>query len=485
MSKDQLVIPHVNHDQVKLAKEINTVPGLCSDIARPRSYQLQMEQFCLAFDSSMADVITRSSSTGALLTSPFRRWWRRVRTSLFWMVAVAFGLRFGWIIVAHTYKFKLLEDNFGFGWEMGRIGRSLALGQGFSNPFNQPTGPTAWEPPLYPFLIAGVFKLFGIYTHASALVLLSLNSFFSALTCIPIFLIARRCFSEKVAVWTAWLWAVLPSVMYWCTRWVWETSLAALLLALIFWLTLDLEERDGLRPWFAFGLLWGVAPLTNTSLLAFLPASGLWAWYRRGKRGKPALTGVMLASLVFCACIAPWLARNHRVFGQWMFLRSNFGAELRIGNGPGADGTWREYLHPTQNVYEMRRYRQLGELAYVAERGREAVAFIREDYTRFAVLNVKRFIYYWGGIPRSSEIPALAPLKNSIFLASTVLAFWGLGLALRQRRPGAWLFFWLILFYPALYYFVFPHPRYRHPIEPELGILIVYVISEARIKRPE
>jgi len=37
-----------------------------------------------------------------------------------------------------------------------------------------------------------------------------------------------------------------------------------------------------------------------------------------------------------------------------------------------------EYLHPTQNVYQMRRYRQLGEIAYVAERKREAVAFIRE-----------------------------------------------------------------------------------------------------------
>ena len=116
--------------------------------------------------------------------------------------------------------------------------------------------------------------------------LLAINSLFSALTCIPIFLIAKRCFSEKLAVWTAWLWAVMPSVMYWCTRWVWETSLAALLLALIFWLTLDLEERDGLAPGFEFGLLWGIAALTNTSLLAFLPASGLWAWYRRWKRGK-------------------------------------------------------------------------------------------------------------------------------------------------------------------------------------------------------
>ena len=165
-------------------------------------------------------------------------------------------------------------------------------------------------------------------------------------------------------------------------------------------------------------------------------------------------------------------------------MRSNFGAELRIGNGPGADGTWREYLHPTQNVYQMQLYRQLGEIAYVTERQREAMAFIREDYLRFMGLNAKRFIYYWGGVPRLSEIPALAPIKNSVFLASSVLAFWGLGRALPQRRPGAWLFFWLILCYPAVYYAVFPHPRYRHPIEPELGILMVYVISEAENKRP-
>lgn len=432
----------------------------------------------------MADAVTRIPLATTTAPGPFLRWWTRARTSFFWMVFVAFALRFGWIVVAHTYKFKTFDDNFSFGWEMGRIGRALAQGQGFSNPFSETTGPTAWEPPLYPFLIAGVFKLFGIYTHASALVLLSINSLFSALTCIPIFLIAKRCFDEKLAIWTAWLWAVMPPVMYWCTRWVWETSLAALLLAIIFWLTLDLEERDGLRPWIQFGLLWGVAALANTSLLAFLPVSGLWAWYRRWKRGKPSLTGVALSTLLFVACIAPWLARNHRTLGV-LSLRSNFGAELRIGNGPGADGTWREYLHPTQNVYQMRRYREEGEVEYVAERGREAVTFIREDYSRFLSLCLKRFIYYWGGVPRLSEIPALAPIKNSVFLASSVLAFWGLGRALRQRRPGAWLFFWLILSYPVVYYAVFPHPRYRHPIEPQLGILMVYVISEARKKKGE
>jgi len=412
----------------------------------------------------------------------FARWWNKARTSYFWMVLIAFALRFGWIVVAHTYKFKTFEDNFSFGWEMGRIGRSLAQGQGFSNPFSTTTGPTAWEPPVYPFLIAAVFKLFGIYTRASAVVLLTINSLCSALTCVPIFLIAKRCFTVKLAIWTAWLWALMPPVMYWCTRWVWETSLAALVLAAIFWLTLDLEERDGLIPCIEFGLFWGIAALTNTSLLAFLPASGLWAWYRRWKRSKSSLAGVILSALVFVACIAPWLARNQKVLGV-MSIRSNFGAELRIGNGPGADGTWREYLHPTQNVYQMRLYREMGEVAYVAERKQEAMAFIREDYSRFLGLSLKRFIYYWGGVPRLSEIPALAQTKNSVFLASSLLAFAGLGLALRKRRPGAWLFLWLILSYPAVYYAVFPHPRYRHPIEPELGILIVYVISEAEKKR--
>jgi hypothetical protein len=166
-----------------------------------------------------------------------------------------------------------------------------------------------------------------------------------------------------------------------------------------------------------------------------------------------------------------------------MSLRSNFGAKLRIGNGPGADGTWREYLHPTQNVYQMRLYREMGEVAYVAQRKQEAMAFIREDYSRFLGLSLKRFIYYWGGIPRLADNWALAPTKNSIFLASSLLAIWGLVHALRMHRPGAWLFFWLVLLYPAVYYAVFPHPRYRHPIEPELGILIVYVISEAKTKR--
>jgi 4-amino-4-deoxy-L-arabinose transferase-like glycosyltransferase len=431
----------------------------------------------------MAHGSTPASATTNGARHWFRTWWARARTSFFWMIIIALILRLGVIIVGHTYKLKTLDDNFSFGFEMGRIGRSLAEGHGFSSPFSGETGPTAWEPPLYPFLIAGTFNVFGVYTRASAFALLSINSLFSALTCIPIFLIARRCFSERVAVWSVWTWALLPNVIFWCTRWVWETSLAAFLLAMIFFLTLVMEEREGIRPWIYCGLLWGGSALINTSLLSFLPASALWIWYRRAKLGRRSVAGIGLASVVFVACLVPWLIRNERVFERFVFVRSNFGAELRLGNGPGADGTWMDAVHPTKNVVQLQLYRQMGELAYVAERKRQAVSYIREDYGRFARLCLRRFLYYWDGLPAPTGSGLVGVLKNSLFLASTVLALWGLARAIRQRRPGAWLFFWLIVCYPMVYYVTFPHPRYRHPIEPELGILILYVISEAKPKR--
>ena len=408
--------------------------------------------------------------------------WARIRTSPVWMVAIALGLRVGWIILGHTYKFKAADHNFGFGWEMGRIGASLASGHGFGSPFGPPTGPTAWEPPLYPYLVAGVFRVFGIYSRASAFVLLAINSLFSALTSVPIFLIARRIFSEKVAVGSAWAWALLPNVMYWCTRWVWETSLSALLLAAVLWLALTMEEREGWLPWLQFGVLWGIVALNSTVLLSFLPAAGLWAWWRRARIGKRSLAGVVLASVVFFACITPWLFRNEQTFGRFIFIRDNFGAELRLGNGPGADGTWMEYLHPTQDVYAMRQYQAMGELAYIAMRKQEAVDYIRADYARFAGLCAKRFIYFWAGSPKATQPWWMNDVKNSLFLASSILMFWGLGRALRQARPGAALLFWLMLLVPSVYYIVFPSPRYRVPIEPEMTILCVFLLNEVGMR---
>ena len=105
---------------------------------------------------------------------------------------------------------------------------------GYSNPFSPgsflgPTGPTAWLPPVYPLLIAGAFKLFGIYSAAAAWLLLALNCIFSAATALAVWEIGYRCISRRNAVWSGWLWVLYPAAMQYAVRWLWEMSLTTFL----------------------------------------------------------------------------------------------------------------------------------------------------------------------------------------------------------------------------------------------------------------
>ena len=398
--------------------------------------------------------------------------------SILWMGLLSFFLQVAAIGAFRQYRIRTDDDHFGFGWEMGRVGRALALGQGFSNPYGDNTGPTAWEPPLYPYLIGAVFMLFGIYSQASAWVLLSINCLFSALTCIPIFLIARRTFDDRIALWSAWTWALLPYAWYWSIHWVWDTTFTPLLLSLIFLLTLALEESQECKNWALFGVLWGVGALGNPSMLVFLPFCGLWVWRRRWKRGTKSFAGVVLASAVFFVCLAPWIARNYAVFGRFVFLRDDFGFQFRLGNGPGADGMLMAYLQPNLNAKEFDKFRRMGELAYAEDRKREAFEWVLEHPARFVAISVRRFLCYWAGKSRGPW-----RFLNLLLLAWSVLSVWGLWRAVCQKGRGVWLFAGLVFFYPLVYYFVFSHARYRHPIEPELLILAVFLISEMGKRR--
>ena len=398
--------------------------------------------------------------------------------SFLWLLPLSVALQVAAIGAFHQYRTRPGDDNFAFGWEMGRVARSIALGQGFSNPYEGNTGPTAWEPPLYPYLMGGVFRLFGVYTHASAWVLLSINSLFTTLTTIPIFLIAHKTFGERVALWSAWVWALCPYVWYWSVHWIWDTTFTPLVLALLFLLALELERWPGIRGWILFGALYGVGALASPTMLAFLPFCGLWIWWRRSRRGLPSLGGVVLASLTFFLVLSPWLIRNYQVFARFVFLRDDFGLQFKLGNGPYADGMLRPYLQPNLNKSELNDFQRMGELAYAERCKRQAFDWVRTHPARFAVISLKRFFYYWNGVPGPTGSRAPVDFRTSGFLATSVLALWGLGRAIRQKRPGAWLFGGLVLTYPTVYYFVFPHARYRHPIEPELLILIVFLFSE-------
>ena len=165
-----------------------------------------------------------------------------LRFSAPWMIFwVGFGLRVAVILIGHTYKVRTDQANFNFGFEAGRIARSVATGHGYANPFNGVSGPTAWLTPLYPLLMAAAFKLFGVYSRGAALALLVADSAFSAAVAPAVYEIAERCFDARgiarrgskyaapVALWSAWLWAVYPAALQYAVHWIWEMSLTVCL----------------------------------------------------------------------------------------------------------------------------------------------------------------------------------------------------------------------------------------------------------------
>src|SRR3981189_123288 len=200
------------------------------------------------------------------------------------MVGVALAVRL--IVMAFAYKIQLdpSQDHWVFGWETGRVARSIATGHGFSSPYPEPTGPTALIPPVYTYLVAGVFKLFGVYSVSSALAILTLNNLFSSLTCVPVFLIARRVFGVPAAVWAGWIWAFFPYSIALSNVVVWETSLTTFLLTLLVLLTMKLEHSKSLSAWVGYGLLWGASGLTSPAVLTKLPFLGGWIWFRQWRR---------------------------------------------------------------------------------------------------------------------------------------------------------------------------------------------------------
>jgi hypothetical protein len=137
------------------------------------------------------------------------------------------------------------------------------------------------------------------------------------------------------------------------------------------------------------------------------------------------------------------------------------------------------WLHPTQDPRQFERYRELGELAYVSDRGREAVDFIRQHPGLFLGNTTRRIYWFWFGTSRGDPHDLFPLLRTFAFAESSLLSLAGLGLMIWMRKRESLLFVALFLLFPLVYYVTFVLTRYRHPIEPEMLLLIVYFLSSS------
>lgn len=413
---------------------------------------------------------------------------RKAATSLAFILAIAAAARIAFAIHEMRRIPSPVLERAAFDTEVGSIARSLASGKGYSSPYNRQTGPTAILPPVYPLFVAGVFKAFGIQSAASFRVLLSLNILFAALTCIPIFKTGRIVGGLPLAAAAAWLWALFPNGIAIPFEWIWETSLSALLAAMLLWLALELPQRPSAASWVRFGLLCGLALMTNPALGAAIPMLLLWAAWRARKCDSRAWLKAATAIAVALASCVPWTIRNYAVFHRFIPLRSGFGFELYIGNNENYAEP-RAWLPRVGYDREVLRYIRMGERPFMDEEKRKALAFIHE-YPRIALqLCGKRVIDFWVGMAAPIQfLRGEAPLFDRFIVLCNLLlpiaALAGLLRLASARSAFLWPLLALPLFFPLAYYLTHTSLRYRHAIDPCVSLLAAAAFAGSSRLRP-
>jgi hypothetical protein len=401
-----------------------------------------------------------------------------IQTTLspFLILAIALALRLAFLQNYLNHHPRQALAALPFLFEPGNIAFSLVGGHGFASPFRVDTGPTAWMTPVWPLLLAAVFRIFGTYTFHAFIATAALNIVFSTLVCWPLFLAGKRIGGRAVAAGAAWLWAVSPMANVLPYESLWEGSLAALLAATLLWATLAVVHSPRTRNWIAYGLLWGIVLMTSATFALLFPLVFGWlAWRTRNIR--PAL-GAGLALL----CCLPWTVRNYARFHTLVPLRSVAGLSLWVGNNDRADGLTPN-RHPISNSAERAKYINRGEIAYMRDKRNEAVQFMVAHPDREMRLVTSRFIAVWtGGTP--APIADVMRTRSAWFrwvvlfnVVAALLGAAGIVVLFRQRNPGAFPIVVFPLVFPLPYYVTLALPRYRLPIDPVLFLLAALALQ--------
>jgi len=406
-----------------------------------------------------------------------RRILRAATTSVWVILLIAFVLRLGFMRHYVNIHSRQAVSVIPFLFESGNIAHSLATDHGFASPFRVDTGPTAWMTPVYPMLLAGIFRLFGTYTFKAWSAAVLLNIVFCTFACVPIFYAGKRVGGIGLAALAAWLWAIFPNAILLPVESMWDASISALLVATILLATMAIAESQRWRDWCAYGSLWGIALMTNPTLAAPAPFLLGWMVWRRQKRSLPWRNQAAACVVIMILCCVPWTERNYVVFRRFVPLRSVLGLQLWLGNNDRTRDIFRGELHPIYNTAERDEYVAVGELDYMQGKRQQALHYMLTHPSREIQLIGRRFISIWSG---GTPYPLVDFIRTPWLWFRYILAFnvfasmgalCGIFILFRAGNEFAFPVAAFPIVYPWAYYLTLALPRYRLPIDPVVLLL--------------
>ena len=385
-------------------------------------------------------------------------------------------------------------------YEHGRIAENLLNGQGFSIEFlGAPSRPTSQQAPFYPFFLATIYACFGVESSTSILVAQLIQCVAGTILVLAVVWLAWSLVPKRPSIgWLAGIGAaVYPTHLYMVTH-LQVALWAALALTLLLAVVASPRFRSTWRGAILAGVLAGGILLIEPILALALPIASVAFWIgdlRYSQRVTASLMRVATMALVAAILIAPWVARNWRIHGRFVFIKSTFGYAFWQGNNPSSLGTdkipkpsaeglrrahdgslagmnramW-EARHETVYIDDvLLRPNGYAELAGLSETERckvlrrKALRFIHENPGRYGQLCLNRLRYFL--LFDETNPKASNRLYRLTTVTWLVLAFVGLRVSLRHWRR-LWPTYAVFAAVTLFHVLVITSVRFRIPIEP-------------------
>lgn len=410
----------------------------------------------------------------------------RVRTGVWVILAIALALRVA--TVAFTWNTPLNLDPEDF----SRTAQSIADGHGYPQTNRAPGGgPSAFRPPAYPVLLAGVYAIAG---QAAPPVGRLAGAVLGTLSVALIGLIALRVWGSRVAMLALGIAAVAPPLVILSTGLISEALFVPLVLGAVLSALEARRSQQRYRWAIVTGVLVGLAALTRTNglllLLPFFVAFAPTRSLRHARSWTPSLVVVLAALLT----LVPWTVRNWTVFHHFIPISDESGYTLagtynQVSRANRKEpALWIEAEHGASPEYARilgeATAKRWNELTYGNHLLAQSVDEIKSDpeyIFKVGFWNTVRMFdlgdVHFGvhnlhdtGIPLA---PALLVINSSPLLI--VLAFGGL-LTRTARKAPIWL--WLVPACLWLTVFVTGFIRFRSPIDPFLVMLAAVAVAD-------
>ncbi len=338
-------------------------------------------------------------------------------------------------------------------------------------------------PPLYPFFLAGVYKIVGDCPMCA----LYAQTLLAGLTAGLIFLIGKRVFGTWVGVLSAFFFMVHPSAVTWGGVLIRETLIMFLFTGTLM-AALEIRHGSTSRRVILLGVAYGLLILTDTRFLFYAPFLALYLFVPRGGQGW-GWNPTFLFGAVIILMLVPWTVRNFIAYDKFVLIDTR---TLSFIKGKGADHP--DYIKPPQEVSALARRHMNVPAAGGAEATSKAgptgpsslnhhlpdprptlfdkVLYNFQEFWRICRFHESNFPVFRPHWSRSHNWGSIL-----YFIPLLILTVVGGGLYYRRDRMATVVLIFPLLGHTLLHMFApYSNTRYRMPIEIPMILLAMYAL---------